>query len=85
MFAKVTNFHWSFQKDGSYDIELNLVSVGDVVESFKINALNSGIEGSNTLITGSDLNKLPDGYVINKMVLSCFDILLQADISLLSF
>jgi len=36
MFAKVTNFHWSFKPDGSYDIVLNLVSVGDVVESFKI-------------------------------------------------
>lgn len=43
MFAKVSNFHWSFNKDGSYDITLDLVSVGDVVESFKINALSPTI------------------------------------------
>jgi hypothetical protein len=43
MFAKVSNFHWTFNKDGSYDITLDLVSLGDVIESFKINVLNDGI------------------------------------------
>jgi hypothetical protein len=38
MLAKVSNYHWSFQKDGSYDITINLVSAGDVVESFKMDA-----------------------------------------------
>lgn len=42
MFGKVVNYHWSFQKDGSYDIELELISLGDVVESFKINVLKNG-------------------------------------------
>jgi len=41
MFGKVTNFHWSFLADGSYDITVDLVSIGDVVESFKINAAPS--------------------------------------------
>jgi hypothetical protein len=39
MFAKVKNFHWSFQKDGSYDITLELISNGDIIESLKANAL----------------------------------------------
>jgi hypothetical protein len=39
MFAKVSNFHWSFLPDGSYDITIDLVSIGDIVESFKINSL----------------------------------------------
>lgn len=39
MFAKVKNFSWSFQKDGSYDITLDLISSGDVIESLKINAI----------------------------------------------
>jgi hypothetical protein len=42
MFAKVCNFHWSFLPDGSYDITLDLVSIGDIVESFKINMLTGG-------------------------------------------
>jgi hypothetical protein len=41
MFAKVSNIHWSFNVDGSYDITLDLVSIGDVIESFKINSLTN--------------------------------------------
>lgn len=37
MLAKVKNFSWSFSQDGSYDIELSLISLGDVIESLKIN------------------------------------------------
>ena len=39
LFARVVNFDWTFQPDGSYDITLKLSSLGDVVESFKINLL----------------------------------------------
>jgi hypothetical protein len=39
MFAKVKNFHWSFLQDGSYDITLDLISCGDIIESLKINAI----------------------------------------------
>ena len=39
MFGKVVNFSWSFQEDGSYDITVILKSVGDVIESLKINSL----------------------------------------------
>jgi hypothetical protein len=41
MFAKVSNIHWSFNQDGSYDITLDLVSIGDIIESFKINSLTN--------------------------------------------
>jgi len=43
MFGIVTNFHWSYQPDGSYDIVLNLSSSGEIIESFKIkgNTLNN--------------------------------------------
>ena len=37
LLAKVVNFSWSFSQDGSYDIELSLISLGDVVESLKMN------------------------------------------------
>ena len=35
--AKVVNFNWTFQSDGTYKITLKLISLGDVVESFKMN------------------------------------------------
>ena len=38
-FGKVTNFNYKFNVDGTYDIELILVSQGDVVESFKMDTL----------------------------------------------
>ena len=37
LFGKVSNFSWSFNTDGTYDIELTIISLGDVVESLKTN------------------------------------------------
>jgi len=37
MFGRVSNFNWNYNPDGSYDITIQLTSLGDVVESFKVN------------------------------------------------
>jgi len=37
LLAKVSNFSWTFNPDGSYDITLTLISLGDVIESLKTN------------------------------------------------
>jgi hypothetical protein len=37
MLAIVHNFSWTFNPDGSYDIDLALISLGDVIESLKTN------------------------------------------------
>jgi hypothetical protein len=37
LLGKVSNFNWSFNPDGSYSIELTVISLGDVVESLKTN------------------------------------------------
>lgn len=41
MLGKVVNFSWQFAQDGSYDITLDLISWGDVVESLKCNVTPS--------------------------------------------
>jgi murein DD-endopeptidase MepM/ murein hydrolase activator NlpD len=41
MLAKVVNFDWSFNQDGSYDITVFLVAIGDIIESLKINILTN--------------------------------------------
>jgi hypothetical protein len=41
LLCKVTNFSWTFAQDGSYDITLSLLSLGDVVESLKANVTPS--------------------------------------------
>jgi hypothetical protein len=35
--GSVRNFTWSLRPDGGYDITLNLISVGDIIESLKLN------------------------------------------------
>jgi len=35
--GKISNFKWSYLEDGSYDISLTIVSMGDVIESLKTN------------------------------------------------
>jgi hypothetical protein len=37
LLGKISNFNWSFNADGSYDIELTIISLGDVIESLKSN------------------------------------------------
>ena len=37
LLCKVVNFSWTFAQDGSYDITLSLISIGDVIESLKTN------------------------------------------------
>eukprot|EP01044_Picomonas_judraskeda_P002739 COSAG03_NODE_207_length_10641_cov_17.777272_2_plen_905_part_00 len=35
--GRVSNFSWDFDPDGTYNITLNLITVGDVIESLKVN------------------------------------------------
>jgi hypothetical protein len=37
LLGKISNFTWSFNPDGTYDIELTIISLGDVIESLKTN------------------------------------------------
>jgi len=53
MLGKVTNFTWKFNDDGSYDIDLNLVGLGDIIESLKIN--KAAIITNKTELTPSQL------------------------------
>jgi len=70
MYGKITNFNWSFNPDGSYDITINLVSVGDIIESLTIN----DVVGGNVVLNSEDFedyiddfkNKLKEAYKSEK-------------------
>lgn len=49
MFGKVSNFNWKFNDDGSYDIEITLIGLGDVVEALKTN-ISTGTGKVNDLV-----------------------------------
>ena len=42
LYGKITNFDWTFEVDGSYNITLKILSLGDIVESLKVNRLAKG-------------------------------------------
>ena len=71
LFAKVVNFDWTFQPDGSYDISIKLASLGDVVESFKVNILTPSTELKETPGFESNSGDLTDDKV-NKSTMSNF-------------
>ena len=37
VFGKITNYSWKFNTDGSYDCSVNLIGMGDMMESLKVN------------------------------------------------
>jgi len=62
LLGKVSNFNWSFNSDGSYGVELTIISLGDVVESLKTN-----ITATNDTL--SYVNDRSLGYTQNNDVL----------------
>lgn len=40
VFGKISNFNWQFNPDGTYDIQVQLTSIGDVIGSLKCNITN---------------------------------------------
>jgi hypothetical protein len=54
LFGRITNFKWSFESDGTYNITLDLYSLGDLAESLTIN--HAGTTNPN--------EKDPDGATI---------------------
>ena len=78
-FGKVVNFNYKFNTDGSYDIELKLISQGDVIESFKLDTLSPEF----TLLNGNDITEekeLDQNNILN--TLYCFETTLGEAVTL---
>lgn len=58
-FGKVVNFTWTFGADGSYDIDLKLITVGDIIESLQANIPVNSSEAS--LIDSQVSSSVEDG------------------------
>jgi hypothetical protein len=62
-FGKVSNFDWSFNSDGSYDIKIKLITLGDVIESIKADAkVNSAKVGYLKELVDNKKDEIGDGY-----------------------
>lgn len=62
VYAKVCNFNWSFQKDGSFDISVKLVSMGDVIEALKVNVMTT----PKTLASDTTTQQGEEGTVVEE-------------------
>ena len=82
--GKVTNFDWSFNPDGTYDIKLKLITVGDVIESLKVN-LPASLKTKNKLKevqasnVGTDAELGEDSAIINNASTSTLNYNLYVD------
>jgi len=68
-FGKVSNFSWDFNTNGTYNITLKLISVGDVIESLKVNTVaeqltSMDIKNDITRAYGDD-NIIKDNWALN--------------------
>ncbi len=55
-FCKVRNFSWRFNPQGYYEIELDIISLGDVIESVKVNTLTKEIPADPTKPDNAEIN-----------------------------
>ena len=69
-FGRVTNFSWQFSKDGTYDITLELYTLGDIVESLAINVpvstppvLEANKDKTKNIANYTILEKWMDSYI----------------------
>jgi len=67
MVAKVCNYSWNLNEDLSFDIKLDLISVGDIVDSLKANLAGSAGEITAQVQTSGSIQNLVN-IVINKEV-----------------
>ena len=56
LYGTITNFNWSFNPDGTYDITISLVSVGNIIESLTIN----DYIGKGTILTSDAFQEILD-------------------------
>ena len=56
LYGTITNFNWSFNPDGTYDITISLVSVGNIIESLTIN----DYIGKGTVVTSDAFQSVLD-------------------------
>jgi len=67
MLAKVANYSWTLNEDLSFDIRLDLISVGDIIDSLKANLGGSASTATIQVETSGSIQNLVN-IVINKEV-----------------
>ena len=76
LLGKVSNFNWSFNNDGSYDVELTVMSLGDVIESLSTSIVADSKTLSVVKLTSNNNDQSPlDKNKTSNIILSMLSIL----------
>ena len=76
LLGKVSNFNWSFNNDGSYDVELTVISLGDVIESLSTSIVADSKTLSVVKLTSNNNEQSPlDKNKTSNIILSMLSIL----------
>ncbi len=59
IFGRLSNYTWRFNPDGSYDIDLKIISHGDVVESLRTLPPSGKLAGANSVEVGNYYTTTP--------------------------
>ena len=65
VFGTITNFKWSFDSDGSYNCEVNLIGMGSVIESLKLNVSNPKSSNQSNDDSLNITNQTFDAFVLS--------------------
>lgn len=57
MYGKIKNYSWSARTDGGYDCTTTIISVGEVIESLKVNNTNMAFNSVAASVSGEILGK----------------------------
>jgi len=62
MFGYIKNYSWKIRKDGGYDCTTEIISTGEILESFKINYSGASISANSTgtLLSNTQYDKIED-------------------------
>jgi len=72
IYGKVCNFSWKFNKDGSYDVSVQITGIGDVIESLKSNVTKTDEAESCEVDSGVDTGKEEDKCLLHQELSSLF-------------
>jgi hypothetical protein len=73
IFGKVSNYNWTARPDGGYDCQTTLISIGEVIESLKVNSVPLDVKniakskGILKINPGISQQVLEDSYSLNKL------------------
>ena len=76
--GKISNFKWTFNPDGTYNITLDVISLGDVIESLKLNVTPYSVLESEEYSDDEELSLIDSKKDENELARIFYDIKTQS-------